>query len=150
MRPFVFALKKVELRVCRGGIRCAPSEYEVQDFFPNFDPRPPDALRYRDGDSHPPKLRAARGALDLVVGEGLDGLRLAVDFYLPLQPSGLDAFRHNVSQSLSRARIADWEPAPCRRLRTRERSPQPIAHSAPMANAAIPVLRVESSSCRPE
>jgi hypothetical protein len=51
--------------------------------FPIFDLGPPDALRYRDVDSHPRKLYAARGAFGLVVGEGLDGLRLAVDFSLP-------------------------------------------------------------------
>jgi hypothetical protein len=66
--------------------------------FPIFDLRPPDALSYRDVDSHLRKLCAARGALGLVVGEGLDGLRLAVDFRSPLQPFGLDAFRHDVSQ----------------------------------------------------
>lgn len=66
--------------------------------FPIFDLRPPDAFCYRDVDSHPRKLCAARGALGLVVGEGLDGLRLAVDFSLPPQSSGLDAFRYNVSQ----------------------------------------------------
>jgi hypothetical protein len=51
--------------------------------FPIFDLRSANALRYRDVDSHPRKLCAARGALGLVVGEGLDGLRLAVDFSLP-------------------------------------------------------------------
>jgi hypothetical protein len=51
--------------------------------FPIFDLPPPDALRYRDVDSHLCELCAARGALGLVAGEGLDGLRLAVDFSLP-------------------------------------------------------------------
>ena len=51
-------------------------------YFQIFDLRPPDALRYRDVDSHLRKLCSARGALGLVVGEGLDGSRLAVDFSL--------------------------------------------------------------------
>ena len=87
--------------------------------FPIVDLPPPDALRYRDVDSHPRKLCATRGALGLVVGEGLDGLRLAVDFSLPptaIRTRCVPAQRISIAQP---ARIADWDPAPCRRPRRR-------------------------------
>jgi hypothetical protein len=37
MRPFVFAVKKVELLVCRDGVRCAQSDMRGQALFPIFD-----------------------------------------------------------------------------------------------------------------
>jgi hypothetical protein len=83
MRPFVLAFKKVGCEFVAAVFDAPIQNKRSRVLFPIFDFRPPDALHYRDVDSHPRKLCATRGALGLVVGEGLDGLGLAVDFSLP-------------------------------------------------------------------